>query len=113
MTTLTLAALRTAHSQPQEGKQALSDIAIAKQLGELPAWAYRDGAIRREYKFENYYQTLAFINAIAWIIHREDHHPDMTVSYNRVGVAFNTHSVNGISTNDFICAAKLDAVYEA
>jgi 4a-hydroxytetrahydrobiopterin dehydratase len=112
MTTLSLDALRAAYSLPQEGGQALDDAAIAAQLAALPAWSYRDGAIRREYRFNDYYETIAFVNAAAWIIHREDHHPDLTVSYNRVGVAFNTHSVNGISINDFISAAKLDMVFD-
>jgi len=112
MTILTLDALRAAYSLPQEGGKALNDAAIAEQLAVLPAWSYADGAIRREYKFNNYYETIAFVNAAAWIIHREDHHPDLAVSYNGVGVAFNTHSVNGISINDFIAAAKLDMVFD-
>ncbi len=53
---------------------------------------------------------MAFVNALAWVAHPEDHHPDLAVSYNRCAVRFNTHSVGGISINDFICAAKVDAL---
>jgi 4a-hydroxytetrahydrobiopterin dehydratase len=53
---------------------------------------------------------MAFVNAVAWIAHREDHHPDIAFGYNRVRVRFNTHSVHGISINDFICAAKVEAL---
>jgi len=66
--------------------------------------------IRRTFAFENYYVSMAFVNAVAWIAHGEDHHPDMTVGYNKVTVAFQTHSVGGLSENDFICAAKIDAL---
>ena len=66
--------------------------------------------IARTYKFKNYYETMAFVNALAWIAHREDHHPDLLVGYNRVQVRFSTHSIGGLSENDFICAAKIDAL---
>ena len=66
--------------------------------------------IRRTFSFGDYYKSMAFVNAVAWIAHREDHHPDMTVGYNKVTVAFSTHSVSGLSENDFICAAKIDAL---
>jgi 4a-hydroxytetrahydrobiopterin dehydratase len=55
---------------------------------------------------------MAFVNATAWISHREDHHPDITVGYNKCDVAYMTHAIKGISENDFICAAKLDALFE-
>ncbi|HEY9150705.1 MAG TPA: 4a-hydroxytetrahydrobiopterin dehydratase, partial [Gammaproteobacteria bacterium] len=60
--------------------------------------------------FKNYYQTIAFVNALAWIANQEDHHPDLEVSYNRCTVHFSTHSIGGLSLNDFICAARLDAL---
>lgn len=90
---------------------ALSDEAVAAQLQALPHWRHQSGALWRSYTFANYYQVMAFVNAIAWIIHREDHHPELTLGYDHVDVAFSTHSARGISMNDFICAAKLDAVY--
>lgn len=90
---------------------ALSAEAIAAQLQALPHWRYHSGALHRTYSFGNYYETMAFVNAMAWVIHREDHHPELAVTYNRVSVAFDTHSAKGISMNDFICAAKVDAVF--
>ena len=66
--------------------------------------------INRSFKFKNYYQTMAFVNALAWIAHQEDHHPDIEFSYNRCVVHYSTHSIGGISENDFICAAKIDAL---
>lgn len=64
----------------------------------------------REFRFDNYYATMAFVNAVAWIAHQQDHHPELTVGYNRCIVRYVTHSANGISLNDFICAAKIDAL---
>jgi len=86
--------------------------ALNGQLALLSPWILEDGAIERAYAFSNYYETIAFVNALAWLIHREDHHPELTVSYNRCIVRFNTHSVNGITENDFICAAKSDAIFD-
>jgi 4a-hydroxytetrahydrobiopterin dehydratase len=91
----------------------MSDAQISAQLAVLPDWRHEGGFIRREFSFGDYYDTLAFVNALAYVIHREDHHPDLRVGYNRCEVAFNTHSVGGISENDFICAAKADAIYAA
>ena len=66
--------------------------------------------IQRSFRFKNYYQTIAFVNALAWIAHQQDHHPDLEVGYNRCVVHFSTHSVGGLSDNDFICAARIDAL---
>jgi 4a-hydroxytetrahydrobiopterin dehydratase len=95
---------------PMEGRPAMAADAIAAQLQALPGWALADGALQRRFDFADYHRTLAFVNALAWIAHREDHHPDLLVSYNRCTVRFNTHSVGGISINDFVCAAKVDAL---
>lgn len=67
-------------------------------------------SIERAFKFKNFYHTIAFVNALAWIANREDHHPDLEVGYNRCKVQFSTHSIGGLSRNDFICAAKIDAL---
>ena len=75
-------------------------------------WEPADGRIAKTYSFKNYYETMAFVNAAAWISHREDHHPDMTVGYNKCRVEYMTHAIGGLSENDFICAAKLDALFE-
>jgi 4a-hydroxytetrahydrobiopterin dehydratase len=91
---------------------ALAPAAAKTLMKQLAGWAMNAKAkeIRRTFKFKNYYASMAFVNAVAWIAHREDHHPDMTVSYNKVSVVFSTHSVGGLSENDFISAAKVDAL---
>ncbi len=66
--------------------------------------------LSRKFEFKNYYQTMAFANSCAWIAHQNDHHPDMTVTYRHCHLYFTTHSVNGLSINDFICAAKIEAL---
>ncbi|CEK10076.1 4a-hydroxytetrahydrobiopterin dehydratase [Legionella hackeliae] len=66
--------------------------------------------IKRSFKFTNFYETMAFVNAIAWIANVENHHPDLEVGYNYCHVRFMTHALNGLSHNDFICAAKIDAL---
>lgn len=95
---------------------ALNADEIAEHLKAIDGWAVQEGKIVRQFSFQNYYDTLAFVNAIAYVIHAEDHHPELLVTYNRCVVAFNTHSVNdgkgGLSENDFICAAKLNAIFE-
>ena len=65
----------------------------------------------RQFEFKNYYQTMAFANTVAWVAHQQDHHPDMTISYRHCRVVYTTHSVKGLSINDFICAARIDAQY--
>jgi 4a-hydroxytetrahydrobiopterin dehydratase len=99
------------HSAPRKGP-ALSRASAAKLLKEIPKWK-ADAAskqIRRTFSFKNYYETMAFVNAVAWIAHGEDHHPDLTVGYNKVTIVFSTHSVGGLSENDFISAAKIDGL---
>ncbi len=66
------------------------------------------GFLLKKFDFKNYYHTMAFVNMIAWISHRENHHPDITVSYNSCEVKYTTHAINGLSENDFICASKID-----
>ena len=85
---------------------------VADLLAEVPGWeVVEDGAaLTRTYRFPDYYRTLAFVNALAWIAHEQDHHPDLGVHYDRCVVRFSTHDVGGLSENDFICAAKADAL---
>lgn len=83
-----------------------------EMLGQIPGWSLNQDAtgISRTFKFKNYHETMAFVNAQAWIAHREDHHPDIELGYNRCQVRFSTHSIKGLSENDFICAAKINAL---
>src|SRR6476469_8960760 len=96
---------------PCEGGVApLSDEHVRPMLKGLQGWA-RDGkAIAKTFKFKNYFETMAFVNAAAWISHREDHHPDLEVGYNACRVRYSTHSVGGLSEKDFVCAAKIEAM---
>ena len=100
--------------KPCEGGVApLTAEQVKPMLKGLPGWSLdAGGMITRTYKFANYYQTMAFVNAAAWVSHREDHHPDMAVGYNECRVSYITHAISGLSENDFICAAKLDALFE-
>jgi 4a-hydroxytetrahydrobiopterin dehydratase len=89
----------------------LLDAEIHALIGQLEGWEYRDGALVKTYAFRNYHETVAFVNATAWISHREDHHPDLVVAYNKCEVRYWTHAIGGLSENDFICAAKIDALF--
>ena len=92
--------------------QRLTDAAIAAELARLDGWQREADTIRKTYRFADYHDTMAFVNAAAWISHREDHHPDIAVGYNQCKIVYTTHSVNGLSTNDFVCAAKVDALFK-
>jgi 4a-hydroxytetrahydrobiopterin dehydratase len=99
----------TMKSQRRSG-QALQAPEIQAYLPQLQGWSVVDGTLEKIFAFKNFHQTMSFVNAVAWIAHTEDHHPDLAVSFNRCGVRFSTHSVQGLSLNDFICAAKTDAL---
>src|ERR1043166_6261726 len=86
------------------GSAALTDEEARRLLAQLTGWQLADGKLAKTYSFQNYYQTMAFVNAVAWVAHREDHHPDLTVSYDRCRIAYSTHAVQGLTENDFICA---------
>src|SRR4051794_8988825 len=84
------------------GTPALNAKRVSELLSAVSGWELRDGKeIARTFKFKNYYETMAFVNAVAWVAHGQDHHPDMEVGYNKCVVRFSTHSVGGLSDNDF------------
>ena len=92
--------------------QALHADAIDALLGQLSGWAVIDGTLQSSFSFRNYYETIAFVNALAWVSHQQDHHPELMVSYKSCAVSYTTHSADGdLSENDFICAAKVSALY--
>lgn len=91
-------------------RRALETDEIATALRGLPGWQLHDGAIQRTYHFANYFETMAFVNAVAMVAHVSDHHPDLSVHYNRCVVRFNTHDVGGISATDIECASRVDAL---
>ena len=81
-------------------------------IGEVPGYRVDDSRakISKEYKFADFYETIAFVNALAYIANQEDHHPDLAVSFNRCVVSFSTHDAGGLTENDFICAARVNAL---
>ena len=98
---------------PCEGGVApLTPEQVRPMLKGLQGWELEGKGIAKTFKFANYYETMAFVNATAWISNREDHHPDLEVGYKTCKVRFMTHAIKGLSENDFICAAKLDALFE-
>jgi 4a-hydroxytetrahydrobiopterin dehydratase len=95
------------------GVEALSSDRARAMLARIhDGWSLaEDGrSIARAFSFANFHEVMAFVNAVAWVAHREDHHPDLEVGYSRVAVAYSTHAIGGLSENDFICAAKVDAL---
>ncbi len=105
--------LAQAHCLPLRGQDhRLSQARIAELMPQVPGWELAEDshALVKTFVFPDYYRTMAFVNALAFIAHREDHHPDLGVHYNRCVVRFSTHDVGGLSENDFICAAKADTL---
>lgn len=97
------------HCQACEGGVAPLDIAAATEmLHALPEWALGEERLEKTFVFRNHYEAMAFVNAVAWVSHRENHHPELTVGYKDVRVRYWTHAIDGLSENDFICAAKLE-----
>ncbi|MHB1429917.1 MAG: 4a-hydroxytetrahydrobiopterin dehydratase [Rhodocyclaceae bacterium] len=91
----------------------LNEQEITARLAALDGWTREGQAIVKTYRFANYHETMAFVNAGAWIAHRADHHPDLEVGYNRCVVRYSTHSAGGLTDKDFACAARLDALFAA
>ena len=95
-------------------RRALTATEIVAKLVDLPGWQLSgdgaDVAIEKTYRFSNYHETMAFVNAVAFIAHAQDHHPDLSVHYDRCVVRLNTHDVAGISATDIDCATRIDAL---
>ncbi|MBL0165075.1 MAG: 4a-hydroxytetrahydrobiopterin dehydratase [Xanthomonadales bacterium] len=111
---MTLDDLARSRCHPCKGKQdAMNDEDIQRLVGALPGWqlASAGQGIEKEFRFDDFHRTMAFVNAVAWIAHSEDHHPDMKVSYPSCKLYFATHDVGGLSRNDFICAAKVERLF--
>lgn len=109
-----MSALKQGHCAPCEGGMPPLQTQEINEL--MPAlhddWQCSEDkkSIEREFRFKNFYDTMAFVNALAWIAHREDHHPDLEVGFNRCLVRYSTHAIEGLSRNDFVCAARADAL---
>jgi 4a-hydroxytetrahydrobiopterin dehydratase len=97
------------HCRPCEGGVApLAGAAAKAMLETLPGWALDGDKLGKTFVFRNHYEAMAFVNAVAWVSHREDHHPEVLVGYKDCQVSYWTHAIGGLSENDFICAAKLE-----
>lgn len=107
-------ALASQHCQPRKGERALDPAKTSELLSALPGWELGGGgkAIVKSFKFRNFYETLGFINAVGWMANKQDHHPDLEAGYNRCVLHWSTHDVDGLSMNDFICAAKVERIAE-
>ena len=105
--------LPDAHCIPRKGSEhRLSEARIRELMPELPGWELVENghALVKTFTFKNYYRTMAYVNALAYMAHAEDHHPDLGVHYDRCVVRYSTHDVGGLSENDFICAAKAETL---
>ena len=94
----------------QANAAKLPDAQREALLPQVPGWTVQNNELRREFNFKNYYETISFVNATAWVSNRENHHPDMEVGYNKVVMRYSTHSAGGLTENDFICAARINAL---
>ena len=109
-----LVPLSQAHCTPRKGQEhRLAEASVRELLAQVPEWELAENghALVRTFTFPDYYRTMSFVNALAHVANAEDHHPDLSVHYDRCVVRFSTHDVGGLSENDFICAAKADALF--
>ena len=95
------------------GVPPLGHAEVEQLRSQVSAWSVANDlrSIFRRFEFKNYYETMAFVNAVAWIANTQDHHPDLEVGYNKCRVHYSTHAVKGLSQNDFICAAKIEQLF--
>jgi 4a-hydroxytetrahydrobiopterin dehydratase len=106
--------LKERHCTPCEGggEPLLAEQAAVLLAQLADGWAVSsDGKqIYKDFTFKGFYKTMSFVNAVAWIANAENHHPDLEVGYGHCLVRFTTHAIDGLSDNDFICAAKIDSL---
>jgi 4a-hydroxytetrahydrobiopterin dehydratase len=109
----TVCDLTDRHCKPCEGDVApMARSEAEATMNEVPGWQLaQDGnSIHRRFEFKGFYKCMSFINAMAWVANAENHHPDFSAGYNFCEVTFTTHAIDGLSENDFICAAKINAL---
>ena len=102
--------LAAGRCHPLAVTHAYTDGQADDQLRLLPGWHREVRAITRTFRFKDWLETLSFVNAVGWMSHGQDHHPDLSVHFNHCTVRWHTHSVDGLSENDFICAARTDVL---
>jgi 4a-hydroxytetrahydrobiopterin dehydratase len=103
---LALAAMRCRPNAPR-----LAADELAAHAATLNGWTAAGDRLTKEFRFDDFHATMEFVNAVAWIAHREDHHPDLAVGYNRCAMTWSTHSAGGVTQNDVICAAKVERLF--
>ena len=94
------------------GTKPFAESEILEHLKEVSGWTHQNGCITKTYSFKNYYEATSFVNAVVWIAHTEDHHPEIHFGYKTCRIEYSTHAIGGISENDFICAAKIEKLLE-
>lgn len=105
--------LAARHCQPCEGGASpLSTEEAERFMAGVSGWERTEGVIAKRFEFKNYCQTMGFVNAVAWIAQSQGHHPDLEVSYRSCRVSYTTHAIGGLSENDFISAARVDALFQ-
>ena len=105
-----LLALAAMHARP--GAPRLGADELAGHAATLDGWVVQPDRLVKVFEFPDFAATMAFVNAIAWVAARADHHPDLRVGYDRCEVAWSTHSAGGVTLNDVICAAKVDRLLD-
>lgn len=91
---------------------SLTQSDVEARLETLTGWQQYDHLISKKFVFKDFYQTMAFVNAVAWVSHRENHHPELFVTYNSCRIEYTTHAIHGLSANDFICATQVEALFQ-
>jgi 4a-hydroxytetrahydrobiopterin dehydratase len=103
--------LASGHCVRCDGSKLIANVDAVRALEDLPGWVLGTGRIEKEFRFISYLAGLKFVHSIGMIAEQENHHPDMLVGWRRVRLTFSTHSIKGLSQNDFIMAAKSDIEY--
>lgn len=101
------------HCRPCEGGvDPMNHAQAATLIRQIPGWELSADAktIIRRCEFKNFYKTMAFVNAVAWVAHEQNHHPDLSAGYDYCAINYTTHAIGGLSENDFICAARINEV---
>ena len=110
-----LVPLARAHCIARKGAEhRLGEASVRELMAQVPEWELAENghALVRTFAFPDYYRTMSFVNALAHVANREDHHPDLEIGYNYCNVRWSTHAIGGLSENDFICAARMDRLLD-
>ena len=106
-----LSALAERHCRPCRDIPPMANVEAQKHLLHVPGWVLSNNKIEKEYKFKTYLEGLDFANKIGHVAEEQDHHPDILIGWRRVKLSLTTHSIKGLSENDFIMAAKAEEAY--